>query len=128
MFHYDTERELYICPQRYELPLKVMHKSEQVMLYIADAAIYNVCPVKTACTNSRSGRHIFHSFFQEHLDLAASYRETEAYKKALRKRQAWIETLFGEGKQWHGMTKFRLRGLEKVNNEEGDAWSSRTEP
>jgi hypothetical protein len=57
------------------------------------------------------------SFFQDALDRAARYRETETYKKALRKRQVWVEPLFGEGKQWHGMRRFRLRGLEKVNIE-----------
>jgi hypothetical protein len=29
----------------------------------------------------------------------------------------WREPLFGEAKQWHGLGRFRLRGLEKVNSE-----------
>jgi hypothetical protein len=45
------------------------------------------------------------------------YHETEAYKKAMRKRKVWIEPLFGEAKQWHGLRQFRLRGLQKVNME-----------
>jgi hypothetical protein len=116
-FAYDAGRDLYICPQKQELPLKVRRKSEQVLVYIADAATCNACPVKRQCTASKSGRYIFRSFFQEVLDRAATYRETEAYKKALRKRQVWVEPLFGEGKQWHGMRRFRLRGLQKVNIE-----------
>ena len=35
----------------------------------------------------------------------------------MRKRQVWPEPLFGEAKQWHGLGRFRLRGLEKVNIE-----------
>ena len=35
----------------------------------------------------------------------------------MRKRKVWIEPLFGEAKQWHGMRQFRLRGLAKVNME-----------
>jgi len=35
----------------------------------------------------------------------------------MRKRKVWIEPLFGEAKQWHGMRQFRLRGLMKVNME-----------
>ena len=46
-----------------------------------------------------------------------SYRETEAYRKALRKRAVWVEPLFGEAKEWHGLKRFRLRRLEKVNAE-----------
>ena len=37
--------------------------------------------------------------------------------KALRKRQVWVEPLFGEAKDWHGLRRFRLRGLDKVNSE-----------
>jgi hypothetical protein len=54
---------------------------------------------------------------QDYLDRAEAYRETEAYKKAMRKRQVWVEPLFGEAKQWHQMARFRLRGLDKVNIE-----------
>lgn len=35
----------------------------------------------------------------------------------MRKRQVWVESLFGEGKQWHEMERFRLPGLQKVNVE-----------
>ncbi len=35
----------------------------------------------------------------------------------MRKRRVWVEPLFGEAKQWHGLTRFRLRGLEEVNIE-----------
>jgi Transposase DDE domain len=27
----------------------------------------------------------------------------------------WVEPLFGEAKDWHGLRRFRLRGLWKVN-------------
>ena len=43
--------------------------------------------------------------------------ETEPYRKALRKRKVWIEPLFAEGKLWHGMRRFRMRTLKKVNAE-----------
>ena len=46
-----------------------------------------------------------------------AYRQTPAYEKALRKRQVWVEPLFAEGKQWHGMRCFRLRRLWRVNSE-----------
>ncbi len=46
-----------------------------------------------------------------------AYQQTPAYHKALRKRQVWVEPLFAEGKQWHGMRRFRLRQLRRVNTE-----------
>ena len=47
----------------------------------------------------------------------ASYHATEPYAKAMRKRKVWVEPLFAEAKDWHGLRRFRLRGLEKVNGE-----------
>jgi hypothetical protein len=53
----------------------------------------------------------------DYLDRVRGYHTTESYKKALRKRQVWVEPLFAEAKDWHGLRRFRLRGLEKVNGE-----------
>ncbi len=35
----------------------------------------------------------------------------------LRKREVWAKPLFAEAKEWHGMGRFRLRRLRKVNVE-----------
>jgi Transposase DDE domain len=44
-------------------------------------------------------------------------RGTFPYQKALGKRRAWVEPLFAEAKDLHGLRRFRLRRLEKVNGE-----------
>ncbi len=62
-------------------------------------------------------RQVSRSFDEEYLDRVRGYHETEAYKKVMRKRQVWVEPLFGEGKQWHGLDRFRLRRLRRVNIE-----------
>ena len=49
------------------------------------------------------------------LERVGGYGDTESYRKALRKRQVWVEPLFAEVKDWHGSRRFRLRTLEKVN-------------
>ena len=59
----------------------------------------------------------FSPICQEFLERVKGYHETEAYKKAMRKRQVWVEPLFGESKQWHQMRWLRLRRLKKVNIE-----------
>lgn len=117
LFQYDAEKDQYICPQRQILPLVSRRTSEQVLLYKPKAAVCNACPVKSKCTGSKSGRHIFRSFFQECLDKVETYRQTEAYLKAIRKRSLWVEPLFGEAKEFHGLRRFRLRRLRKVNIE-----------
>jgi len=117
LFQYDSEKDHYICPQGQILPLTSRRNTEQVILYCAKAKVCNVCPVKNKCTGSKSGRHIFRSFFQEDLEKAESYRQTEAYLKAIRKRSVWIEPLFGEAKEFHRLRRFRLRRLLKANIE-----------
>ena len=57
------------------------------------------------------------SFDEEYYDRVRSYRGTFAYEKAPRKRKVWIEPLFAEAKEWHGMREVRLRTLEKANCE-----------
>ncbi len=42
---------------------------------------------------------------------------TAAYRKVTRKRQVWVEPLFGEATDWHGLRRFRLRELDNVNIE-----------
>ncbi len=56
-------------------------------------------------------------FAEPYLERVRSYHQTEPYKKAMRKRKVWVEPLFGEAKAWHGLARFRLRMLEKVNCE-----------
>ena len=85
--------------------------------YRADATTCNACPLKAKCTKSDDGRTIRRSFFQEYLDRVAAYHQTKAYKKAYQKRKVWVEGLFGEAQQWHGLRRLRLRGLWKVNCE-----------
>lgn len=117
MFHYQTDQDVYICPQGQALTLHKYSYSEDEKVYRCPAKICNVCPAKPQCTSSQSGRYLHRSFFQGYLDRVNAYHQTEAYKKALRKRQTWVEPLFGEGKQWHGMARLRLRGLKKANIE-----------
>lgn len=117
LFRYDAEKDHYVRPQGQILPLTTRRRSEKVLLYRAKARVCNACPLKAECTGSKSGRHIFRSFFQESLDKAEAYRETEAYLRAMRKRSVWVEPLFGEAKEFHRLRRFRLRRLLKVNIE-----------
>jgi hypothetical protein len=62
-------------------------------------------------------QYLRRSFDEEYLERVRGYGDTEPYRKALRKRQVWVEPLFAEAKDWHGERRFRLRTLEKVNAE-----------
>jgi hypothetical protein len=118
LFTYDAERDVYSCPQGATLRRnKAVYTGRKIVLYRTEAMICNACPVKAACTPGTQGRWIARSFDADYLDRVRGYHETEEYQKAMRKRKVWIEPLFGEAKQWHGLRQFRLRGLAKVNIE-----------
>ena len=86
-----------------------------MVVYRAEAAACNACPVEAACTASDRGRTVRRSFHADHLERVRAYHVTAAYRKAMRKRQVWVEPLFAEAKDWHGLGRFRLRGLDNVN-------------
>ena len=55
------------------------------------------------------------SFHADYLEKVRGYHATEAYQKAMRKRQVWVEPLFAEAKAWHGLRRLRVRGLMNAN-------------
>lgn len=116
-FTYDAVHDQFTCPQGQILRPAYRLEGSQEVQYRADAATCNACPVKSACTESNRGRHVHRPFLAAYLDRVKAYESTFAYQKALNKRKVWVEPLFGEGKQWHGMRRFRLRRLWRVNCE-----------
>jgi transposase len=116
-FTYDAAHDVYMCPHGATLRRFSTVTTERVIKYQAPAETCTACPFKTRCSTSEKGRIVSRSFDQAYLDQVRKYHTTEPYKKAMRKRKVWVEPLFGEGKAWHGLARFRLRMLEKVNCE-----------
>jgi transposase len=116
-FTYDPQRDLYHCPGDQELRFRKHKHTERTRVYQAPAAACNACLLKGQCTTSAKGRQLKRSFDEAYLDRVRAYHATEPYAKAMRKRKVWVEPLFAEAKDWHGLRRFRLRRLEKVNGE-----------
>ncbi len=116
-FVYESEGDLYRCPRGEPLRLYTHSYTERLSRYRADPEVCNACPLKPECTPGDSGRVLMRSFDEEILKRVRAYRGTAPYEKALRKRKVWIEPMFGGAKDWHGMRRFRLRRLWRVNAE-----------
>jgi hypothetical protein len=116
-FVYDATYDQYSCPAGHALRRERIKHTEGVIVYRAAAETCNACALKARCTESGRGRVIHRSIYAEYLDKVRAYHATEAYKKAMRKRQVWVEPLFAEAKLWHGLRRFRRRRLENVNIE-----------
>ncbi len=116
-FAYDAERDVYVCPRGETLRRQGRDRRGGYVRYAAKASSCDACPLKNKCTKREKGRWVSRGLEEEHLERARAYRDTEPYRKALRKRAVWVEPLFAEAKGWHGAGRFRLRRLEKVNAE-----------
>jgi hypothetical protein len=92
-------------------------QTTQRRIYAAPAAACAACALRSQCTTAKRGRRIGRHPNEEDIDRVRGYHATEPYAKAMRKRQVWVEPLFAEAKAWHGLRRFRLRGLEKANSE-----------
>ena len=116
-FTYDPVADAYVCPQGTLLARRQAVNAQRIVLYQAPAEVCNACPCKAHCTDGQGGRQVRRQFDEAYLDRVRGYVGSAPYTKALRKRGVWVEPLFAEAKDWHGLRRFRLRGLEQVNRE-----------
>ncbi len=116
-FTYDPERDAYTCPHGAVLPFTSVSTKDQLKVYYADRATCNACPLKARCTTTDQGRRVSRHVDEAYLEQVRTYHGTAPYEQARRKRQVWVEPLFAEAKDWHGLRRFRLRGLPRVNGE-----------
>ena len=114
-FRYDSVADAYHCPGDKVLRFLSQSDSTHRRIYQATAADCKVCVLRDKCTTSPRGRRISRDLDETYLDRVRGYHATEAYAKAMRRRKVWVEPLFAEAKDWHGLRRFRLRGLDKVN-------------
>jgi hypothetical protein len=108
---------VYRCPGDETLRFRKHKHTDRVRVYQAPAATCNACALKARCTGSTRGRQVTRSFDETFLEKVRGYHATEPDRKAMRKRQVWVEPLFAEAMEWHGLRRFRLRRLPNVNIE-----------
>ncbi len=116
-FAYDPEQDLYQCPAGELLRAKTFRAARNQVIYKTETGTCDSCSMRAQCTDNKTGRQVLRHRDERYVDRVKSYRGTFAYEKALRKRRVWVEPLFGEAKDWHGLRRFKLRRLEKVNIE-----------
>jgi len=100
-FVYDTVTDTYRCPNGATLTFRGNSYTMRLRSYAAPTAVCASCPLRARCTDSRAGRRLNRPFDEAYREQARELQATEAAKKAMRKRQVWVEPLFGEAKDWH---------------------------
>jgi hypothetical protein len=114
-FRYDPLADTYTCPAGATLSYVRAAHPLRLLYYQAPAATCNACPRKARCTTTDQGRMVSRHVDEDFLDRVRAYQQTDAYHQARRKRGVWVEPLFAEAKDWHGLRRCRLRRLWRVN-------------
>ncbi len=107
-FHYDAEKDQFICPQGKGLRYWGVHKHSRQHVYRASSSDCRQCPVKEHCTRA-TYRSLSYHIYEADLDEARKLTKTSGYRisQIMRKR---VEELFGEAKECMGLRRMKFRG------------------
>lgn len=117
-FKYDKERDIVICPTG-----KTMYFMKERLSSGRSARMYRSrkrdcknCPSIAKCTTSK---HFYRTFevsnYYDVIKRAELRNKTQRYKEAARLRILGTEPKFAEAKRYHGLHRFRYRGIEQVS-------------
>lgn len=117
-FHYDTEKQMYICSQGKELHLiskNIKRRNSLADKYQATGC--EGCPLREKCTKAKQGRIIYRYLNQEFRDKYKEKMKTVKGKAKMYLRKCIVEHPFGTIKSWMGKIQLLLRGIEKAETE-----------
>jgi transposase len=114
-FKYDKERDLVVCPSG-----KTLHFMRERVAPGRSARVYRSykkdckkCSFLTKCATSK---HVYRtidiSSYYDVIERAGLRNKTQRYKEAARLRIIGTEPKFAEAKRYHGLHRFRYRGIE----------------
>ena len=72
-------------------------------VYQAGATACNACPLQAQCSTSVRGRTLKCGFAETYPEKVQAHHAAEADKRATCTRQVWVEPLFAEAMDWHGL-------------------------
>src|SRR5471032_1288507 len=115
-FTFDTDRNVYVCPQG-----KLLHTTGRVhdgetLLYRARTADCGTCPLKARCCPKAPERKIPRSIHESARDVARALVDTEAFQQSRRERKK-VEMLFAHLKRILKLGRLRLRGPRGAQDE-----------
>ncbi len=113
-FVYDREHDVCICPENQILKRKGRSYRWHWTVYKAEKKKCKACKLKSQCTGGEAGCSVIRYDRRDALDFALAHLKTEKTKATIKQRKTYPETIFGEAKNYHGLTRAICRGLDKV--------------
>jgi transposase len=114
-FHYDQERDLYVCPGGKELKTSGTAYEGTTYKYLAKRSECAKCPLKPKCTTGRE-RRLSRDVEEPIRDHVRALAETPAFKRSCDERKK-VEMAFAHMKRILKLDRFRLRGLTGARDE-----------
>ncbi len=110
-FRYDKRTDTYECPAGERLHHYQISRYNRVHIYKAEAAICQVCQLRTQCTRGRQGRMLRRPFHQEFIEKAQRQSHSAAAQRDRRRRRYLMEGSFADATNNHGFKRSRWRRL-----------------
>jgi len=125
-FVWHAEDREYECPAHRRLKLLGTEKrrradgyEEQLERFKANPADCAACPCRAACTNSKEGRQLRRSEYEDQIVAHRIKMETPAAKAMLKTRGQIVERSFADLKEHRALRCHTGRGLERVRIDTG---------
>jgi transposase len=122
-FIYDTENDIYYCPQgktlEFEKSTPEVRQGEKITIRIYRCSSCEGCPFKAMCVadNNKNGRTVRRDVYTKVREQHAAKMKLESAAEKYKHRFHAAETPFGWLKHVLGLRQFLLRGLDKVQTE-----------
>ncbi|MEK3885844.1 IS1182 family transposase [Paenibacillus sp. PL2-23] len=113
-FKYDPEHNVYICPQKHELPYSTTDR-DGYRHYKSDPKICAACPMLHECTRSKKKQRVLtRHVWQDSKEWVKQNGRSRSGKYLYRLRYQTVERSFADAKELHGLRYCRFRGQKKV--------------
>jgi transposase len=116
-FAYDSATDTYRCPNGAVLRnhgRTTTLAAHPLLIYRARPRECAACPLKQRCCGTAQVRSLSRPDDGGLRDRTTAYLATRRARRLIAQRKAWVETVFGDGKERRGLRRARCRGLDEV--------------
>lgn len=110
-FRYDEKADVYVCPVGHRLKPRRFHQRRQMTDYVADKKICAQCPLRVACTKSKTGRSVARHWREADLEVALAFARLPEAQADRRRRRHLMEGSFAHAANRYHFKRARWRRL-----------------